>query len=80
MKLIGSSYDKYPYTVTASVVFVGLVYSLKVLTVDTLQSTDGILFVFFFVTGRSQKIEKVYFEIKESLKDQWEKPQIKVNF
>lgn len=47
-KLIGSSYDKYPYTVTASVVFVGLVYSLKVLTVDTLQSTDGILFVFFF--------------------------------
>ncbi|XP_071832667.1 ryanodine receptor 2-like isoform X4 [Apostichopus japonicus] len=29
------------------------------------------------IMGRSQKIEKVYFEIKESLKDQWEKPQIK---
>lgn len=55
MKLIGFSYDKYPYAVTASVVFVGLVYSLKVLTVDTLQSTDGILFVFFFHNRKKPK-------------------------
>lgn len=31
------------------------------------------------IMGSANKIERVYFEIKQSHIDQWEKPQIKVN-
>lgn len=31
------------------------------------------------ILGGSKRIERVYFEIKESNIEQWEKPQIKVN-
>ena len=32
------------------------------------------------IMGSAQRIERVYFEIKQSHVDQWEKPQIKVRF